>query len=206
MMSFLRRLSVVALLSASVLGLVALVSFWLFVQGLERDEPDDLAEGQAIVVLTGGADRLADGLKLLEAGKGERLLVSGVHPGTSLMDFKRLMPDRARLLACCTDLDHAAVNTRDNAREAARWAKSHGYSRLIIVTASYHVPRARLEFRQRLPQAVLAFYPVVPDVMGLRAWWREPHLLRILVFEYAKYRLAQLRRLAGLGPAPETGA
>jgi uncharacterized SAM-binding protein YcdF (DUF218 family) len=184
---------------------VALLSFVGFVDTLETNEPDDPPASQGIVVLTGGADRLADGLRLLDIGKGARLLVSGVHPATTLTELKRLMPERNVLLTCCVDLDHAAGNTRGNARETARWAKRNGFSRLIIVTASYHVPRATLEFSRQMPGVALAYYPVVPDLVGLRTWWREPNLLRILMFEYAKFRFAQLRIRLGFGTPVETG-
>ena len=185
---------------------VALISFVSFVDTLATSEPDDPQQSEGIVVLTGGADRLADGMRLLELGKGSRLLVSGVHPTTTLGELKRLMPARIELLRCCVDLDHAAINTRDNARESARWVKRVAYSKLIIVTASYHVPRAKLEFERQMPDVALSFYPVVPDMAGLRTWWREPALLRILALEYAKYRFAQLRIRMGLGTPVAAGA
>jgi uncharacterized SAM-binding protein YcdF (DUF218 family) len=185
---------------------VALVSFVGFVDTLETSEPDDPPASQGIVVLTGGADRLADGLRLLDIGKGQRLLVSGVHPTTTLSELKRLLPERVALLTCCVDLDHVAGNTRGNAAESARWARRNGFTKLIVVTASYHVPRARLEFARQMPGTTLDYFPVVPDMVGLRTWWREPALLRILMIEYAKFRLAQLRIRLGFGPSPETGA
>jgi uncharacterized SAM-binding protein YcdF (DUF218 family) len=185
---------------------VALVSFVSFVDSLALQEPEDPPQSHGIVVLTGGADRLADGLRLLDLGKGSRLLVSGVHPTTTLSELKRLMPAHAPLLSCCVDLDHAAINTRDNAREAALWARQNSFTRLIVVTASYHVPRVRLEFTRQMPKTTLEYYPVVPDLVGLRTWWREPQLLRILMLEYAKFRFAQLRIRLGLGTPVATGA
>lgn len=182
--------------------LVVAASFLSFVDNLETSEPEDPIGAQGIVVLTGGADRLADGLRLLENGKAKRLLLSGVHRNTTLSELKRLLPMHAETLACCTDLGYEAGNTRGNAAETAAWAKSHNFSQLIIVTASYHLPRVKLEFARALPNLSLTYYPVVPDQAGLRVWWREPALLRILVLEYAKFRLAQVRMMLGLSNAP----
>lgn len=183
--------------------LVAGASFLAFVQSLETAEPEDPTPAQGIVVLTGGADRLADGLRLLELGKAQRLLLSGVNPSTTLGELKRLLPMHAPTLSCCTDLGYEAGNTRGNALETARWAQKNAFSHLIIVTASYHLPRVKLEFARALPMMTLVYYPVVPDSTGLRTWWREPALLRILLLEYAKFRLAQIRIQLGLGiPVP----
>lgn len=192
------------LMAVVALSVIAALSFVAFVGTLELREPADPAPAQGIVVLTGGADRLADGLRLLEDGKGQRLLLSGVHRGTGLAELKRLLPAHTASLTCCVDLDHAAGNTRGNAREAALWAAGHGYRHLIVVTASYHLPRVKLEFARQMPGARLDYYPVVPDVAGLKSWWREPALLRILLLEYAKYRLAQLRIQLGLAAQPPT--
>ncbi len=176
-------------------------SFLAFVNRLETAEPEHPAPAQGIVVLTGGADRLADGLRLQESGRGQRLLLSGVNRGTTLAKLKRLLPAHAETLSCCTDLGYLADNTRGNAAESAAWAKSHDFTHLIIVTASYHLPRARAEFEHRLPWAKLVFYPVVPDASSLKTWWQEPALMRILMLEYLKFRLAQLRLL--FAPAQE---
>lgn len=189
----------------AMLGIAAL-SFIAFVSALDRQEPADPPSAQGIVVLTGGADRLADGLRLLETGKGTRLLLSGVHPSTGLVELRRLLPAHAATLACCVDLDHQAGNTRGNAREATRWAARNSYTHLIVVTASYHLPRVKLEFAQQMPGVRLDYYPVVPDLAGLKSWWREPTLMRILLFEYAKFRLAQLRLQLGFAAAPTVPA
>src|SRR5262249_53554535 len=54
----------------------------------EVADPD--AATDAIVVLTGGSQRLDAGLELLAAGKAKMLFVSGVHQGVALADLLRL--------------------------------------------------------------------------------------------------------------------
>lgn len=193
-----RYLAWLLVVGAAAMMLVAAFSFLAFVDSLETNEPEDPARAQGIVVLTGGADRLADGLRLLENGKAQRLLLSGVNRSTTPGELKRLLPMHAETLTCCTDLGYEAGNTRGNAAETAAWAKTNGFSHLIVVTASYHLPRVKLEFARALPGMKLLYYPVVPDSAGLKAWWREPALMRILVLEYAKFRLAQFRIMLGL--------
>ncbi|MEM9122457.1 MAG: YdcF family protein [Pseudomonadota bacterium] len=150
----------------------------------------------AIVVLTGGADRIVKGLELLDQGRGQRLLISGVNPAVSddiLRD--RFAQSRQRDFDCCIDIDRAARDTIGNATETAAWVTGRGYRSLIVVTGAYHMPRSLFEMRKALPSVTLSGFPVYPDSLRLEHWWRDPSSLRILTIEYLKY-LASLGRSA----------
>ena len=79
---------------------------------------------------------------------------------------------------CCADLGFSAANTHGNAAEAAAWTQAHGYHRLVIVTASYHMPRSLAEFSAEMPGVELEPWPVEPDGVDLKAWWHDPHALQ----------------------------
>ena len=97
-------------------------------------------QADGIVVWTGrGGGRLEAATKLLEGGKGERLLISGVNAQNSREDIKALLNLTDELDACCVDLDYAAVNTVGNARETAIWAEALGFEHVILVTSAYHM-------------------------------------------------------------------
>ncbi len=182
-------LSVFAVLvSAWTLGLIA------FVFAVPR-APVTIAEpADAVVVLTGGGARLSAGYDLLVQGKADRLLISGVYADTSRETLKRKLgadPDR---FDCCVDLDRAALDTRGNAVETARWTKIHGFDTLIVVTANYHMPRSLLEFRRAMPEVTLIPYPVFPGGFDAEAWWMGVNSLRLATGEYVKY-LASLTAL-----------
>lgn len=170
----------------------------LFAARLDRREPVALRPAEGIVVLTGGADRILDGLGLLERRLGERLFISGVNAQTRAETLKRQWPGRDALFACCIDLDFRARNTYGNAIETRNWVQRHSFSSLILVTASYHVPRAQLEFASAMPHVALQVYPVVPEASRINRWWQEPVLTRILVLEFVKYTAARVRILVGL--------
>ena len=139
-----------------------------------------------IVALTGGGARLDTAVALFERGVGKRLLITGVNSTTTKNDLKRIAHGGPRF-DCCTDLGFAAENTRGNAAEAARWAGAHHYRRLVVVTASYHMPRSLAEFSAEMPEVRLEPYPVEPDGIDLKAWWRDPRAAELLQTEYAKY-------------------
>ena len=173
--------------------------FLEFVGSLPR-AADMPRPADGIVVLTGGEARLSAGVGLLADGKGTRLLISGVHPETSLTDLRDLVdPEAADAFDCCVDLDKAATDTTSNASETAAWTRRQGYGSLILVTASYHMPRSLLELERRLPGVRIEAYPVFPAAFRLDDWWRRPGTLKLLIGEYGKYGLALARiRLARL--------
>lgn len=181
------------------LGVAALViGTILFAAGLDRREPVALQPAEGIVVLTGGADRILDGLLLLERQLGRRLFISGVNAQTRAETLKRQWPGRDALFGCCIDLDFRARNTYGNAIETRDWVQRHGFGSVILVTASYHVPRAQLEFSAAMPHVALQVYPVVPEASRINRWWQEPALTRILLLEFVKLSAARARILLGL--------
>lgn len=188
--------AVVRLASAMI---VAAASLWLgglfwFVSKIKSEPPAFDSPVDGIVVLTGGAERMNVALDLLKRGEAQRLLITGVHPGTSAEDLSGKSLGTAELFQCCVTLGKSATNTRGNAEEAAEWAGVNGYHRLIIVTADYHMPRAMIEFRAALPDAQLIPYPVRPPDTHIKGWWRYPGSTRLLAGEYTKYLLALTRR------------
>ena len=140
--------------------------------------PAPLADG--IVALTGGAERVETALRLLEAGRAPRLLVSGVARGAGLAELARLSDINPAPIAGRVTLGRAATTTTGNATETAEWAQANAIHSLIVVTAGYHMPRATLELHRAMPQVTLYPVPVQPPAMqhGAR--------LRLLAGEYAK--------------------
>lgn len=172
-----------------------------FVGQISALKPNDAAQADGIVVLTGGADRLNAAIALLQRGQAKRLLITGVHPRIGPADLSGVTIGTESLFDCCVDLDREARNTRGNARAAAKWARAHNYRRLIIVTANYHTPRSLLEFRKELPDAVLIAYPVAPREVILERWWQHPGTTSLLASEYTKYLLALARIFPATGAA-----
>ena len=148
-------------------------------------------------------------MNLLEDGKAQRMLVSGVNPEASREDIRTVSKAVRRLYDCCVDLDFTAADTVGNARETADWANNLRYKSLIVVTADYHMPRAMLELNAVLrgTGVTAQTYAVPTRALQSKDWWRNPGAARLMVVEYCKY-LAILGREAvlGLGPRPEPAA
>jgi len=174
-------------------GIALVVGFMVFLWLLPSRQVALNRNADGIVVLTGGTARVSDGLQLLAAGRGKRLLITGVNPGTTTGDIARQVADYGRLLACCVDLDYSALNTFGNAVETRRWAQDRGFHSLIIVTSAYHMPRALAEIAHQLPDVALIPFPVVSDRLRIEPWWSRGTTTRLVLSEYFKYLFAQLR-------------
>jgi len=165
---------------------------------------DEPAPADGIVSLTGGSgERITQGVRLLEDGKGRRLLISGVGQHVTRSQLQTIVGAAKPLFDCCVDLGFQAANTLGNARETAAWARAHHFRRLILVTADYHMPRARLELRAAMPEAIIEPYPVATSELKAGDWWKTGASAQRMILEYSKY-LAVLARetLLGLGPKP----
>jgi uncharacterized SAM-binding protein YcdF (DUF218 family) len=181
----------------ALLVLVALAAAWAlglawFVAQAGRNGEVDPDHTDAIVVLTGGSERLRAGFDLLARGLAERLLVSGVHRDVKLEELFALSPTDASL-RCCVDLGYAAVDTVGNAQEAADWMRAHGFHSLRLVTSNYHMPRSMLEFRAAMPGIEIRRQPVDPETVHLDRWWAWPGTARLIVSEYNKFLVALAR-------------
>lgn len=177
----LRWLSTLVVLLVAAYG----VGFVVFASSLPH-RPGPLDHPDAIVVLTGGGSRLDTAVSLFEHGVGRRLLITGVNTAASRLEVKKLVHGGKRF-DCCADLGRFAANTRGNATETADWSRRHGYKRLVIVTASYHMPRSLNEFSAAMPGVTLEPYPVDPESVDIRRWWLHPGAIRLLHAEYTKY-------------------
>jgi uncharacterized SAM-binding protein YcdF (DUF218 family) len=170
----------------SMILLVYLLGYALF--AVLIPEPADDRQTDAIVVLTGGANRMERGLDLLRRGRAKRMLVSGVDRNVRPADLARTYPGSEPLFACCIDLGREAVDTRSNAEEVARWLKHRNLGSVRLVTTDWHMPRARFELSRQLGSNL----PLLGDAVESRPSFRQ------LFTEYNKYLLRRAAVLVGI--------
>jgi uncharacterized SAM-binding protein YcdF (DUF218 family) len=133
-----------------------------------------------IVALTGGAERVETGLRLLAGGRAKLLLISGVSHSAALAELLHRVGLEEGPIAARVTLGRVATTTLGNAEETADWVRLHDIHSLIVVTAGFHMPRALLELRREIPEVVLYAVPVQPQGVG------HLHSFRLLAAEYVK--------------------
>jgi uncharacterized SAM-binding protein YcdF (DUF218 family) len=161
--------------------------FVMFATAVMRQPEDRPVRADGIVVLTGGETRIHEGARLLRDGRGERLLISGVNRIASRDELMKLSGLDEKEFDCCVDLGYRALDTVGNAEETRLWAEARQYDRLIVVTASYHMPRSLSELARVLPNVELVPHPVMPRSFRQEAWWLHFGTTRTLISEYLKF-------------------
>jgi len=192
-------------------GVALIVLTWTsgllwFASTIPTKVEDAQTRTDAIVVLTGGSERIETGLALLDEGMAERLFVSGVgervKTGDLLPQTRNLRPDLRDNITVGT----AAANTPGNALETAAWAQNMDVHSIRLVTAAYHMRRSLLEFHAAMPDVVIVPHAVFPANVKTD-WWRWPGTASLIAREYTKFVITWAIQRAGLaGERPPQAA
>lgn len=197
-----RAAQVRALVTGALVSAACVVVAWLagllwFASTLPAAVEDPTTHTDAIVVLTGGSERIETGFKLLSAGLADRLFVSGVGEQVragSLVARTDALPAE---LAAKVAVGSSAYDTPGNASETAAWAQGEHVASIRLVTAGYHMRRALLEFHAAMPEVRIVPHAVFPAVVK-SDWWRWPGTASLIAREYTKYVVSWARQNLGL--------
>jgi uncharacterized SAM-binding protein YcdF (DUF218 family) len=187
------RIALAATFGAGFLALGWGAGLMRFAAAIPDTVVDATTPTDAIVVLTGGSERLTTGLSLLDQGLARQVFVSGVHPDVDTSAMLGAAGEVHPELIARIEVGHGARNTAGNARETAAWLRRHGYRSLRLVTASYHMPRSLFEFEQVLPEVTIIPHPVFPSHVKQARWWAWPGTAALIIGEYHKFLWAWLR-------------
>ncbi len=202
-------------LAGMTVAAVAAAGLWTwglfrFVDDIPTAVADATTRTDGIVVLTGGTQRLGEGLDLLSRDLAKKLFVSGVYRGVDVRALLQAVKRRPGGLEDRIAIGNA-TNTTGNALETTAWMAEQKYGSLRLVTGAYHMPRSLLEFRHAMPAVTLVPHPVFPGHVKQDRWWAWPGTANLLVGEYTKYlfawsRLKAARVLDNVGQAIENPA
>lgn len=145
-----------------------------------KDEPTE-----AIIALTGGRNRIAEAVRLLNQGKAEKLFISGVNKATDLKAIQKrqdLEINTDREIALGTE----ATNTVENAIETKEWLEKNHIKSIRLVTSNYHIPRSIIEFKVHNPALKIIIHPVYSEKVD-KKWWKSWHTFSLIFLEYNKF-------------------
>ena len=130
-----------------------LVALWLvavallFVWPRANDAPP--AHADVVVVLSGGGNwRLDPALKMMRRGGAPVLAISSVAKTPRWRKAQKLCRGGYRTKYRIVCFEALPYSTRGEAETVSRLAHRYGWHRLVVVTSTYHVTRARVLFRR----------------------------------------------------------
>lgn len=160
-----------------------------FFSKIEDKSPVSVENADAIIVLTGGKNRIEEAVKLLQDGKSGRLFITGVDKDVMDWELLELLGveawDEAKI-----ELGYEATDTFGNVTEAKKWIAENEIKSIILVTANYHMPRANALFAKALPDIEIVQYPSISPQVELRGWLGDERVRGIIISEYNKYLLS----------------
>lgn len=148
----------------------------------------------AIVVLTGGKDRIETAMELFADGLSPELFITGVNPEVRreevLARAKRKLPD------CCITLGYKATTTTENGTETKDWIKDKDLKTIRLVTSNFHMPRAFLELHHALPGIKITLHPIMqPDITP-----QDQYFWIVSISEYNKTIFRIFNIMSGTSP------
>ncbi len=171
-----------------ILGILFALFIWgsgflIFIYSLNKPMPEMNRNMDAIIILTGGSNRIKQGVELFKKGLSDKVFISGVYKDTNLKDLISDYKD----LECCIELGYKAKDTLGNAIETRDWIAGKDIKSIILVTANYHIKRSMLEFTRVNKELEIIPYPIKPASSNGVEWWRNKKSIMIIINEYNKF-------------------
>jgi uncharacterized SAM-binding protein YcdF (DUF218 family) len=98
-----------------------------------------------------------------------------------------------KLLECCIELESISQDTYSNASETYKWVEINNINKFILITSNYHMPRAMLEFKNKMPNLKILTYPITPTNHDITNWLNSSETFSLIFIEYTKLLIASLR-------------
>ena len=183
-------------------GLVAVFAFVLFWIGgfvvfdiYIKNIPNDTRKTDAIVVLTGGRNRIAEALELYNNDMADFLIISGVYNKVSLKELQKQNKIALRKNDTNIILGKEATNTNQNAVEVSDAIRRNNIRSVRLVTSYYHIPRSREEILAYNPDIEVVNHPVYSKHVSSK-WWKKWNSFKLIASEYNKFLFVYVKYFA----------
>lgn len=180
------------LLSFLAFTVLWLGGFILFARKIRNYPLDTETPTEAIVVLTGGRNRLSEAMRLYNAGKAEMLIISGVSRNVTLKELEVQNHTIINNGINRVVLGKEATNTIENAIEVSDAVRRNGINSVRLVTSNYHMPRSEQEILGQNPDIKIVYHPVYSENVSPK-WWKQRGSFLLIASEYNKFMYVFLK-------------
>ncbi len=176
--------------SAWLIGL-AMFCVYAFSLQSESNKPKD-----AVVVLTGGSNRIGTALNVFKKHHAKYMLISGVNKKVTK---EKLLSGLSEAEQEKITLGYEAEDTVGNAQEINNWIQDKDVSSILLITSFYHMPRSIFEIGRKNPDLKIAPWPVFPMEFDQSVEWIKTRYAWQLLLEYHKFIFVQFKSLIQSG-------
>ena len=180
-----KRLKFFILISIFSVTMCWLGGFIIFDTYIKKSQ-NNTAKTDAIVVLTGGKNRIAEALRLFNEDMAELLIISGVNDKVSIKELQAqnktlIMKNQERII-----IGREAANTNQNAIEVSDAIRRNDVRTVRLVTSYYHMPRSKEEILAHNPDMKIIIHPVYSQNVSSK-WWKKWNSFKLIASEYNKF-------------------
>lgn len=172
--------------------IIWLGGFIAFHQHIRNYKTADGIHTDAIAVLTGGRNRIAEAVKLYNNGAANILIISGVAKNVSLQQLERENNTSVINMPEHIIVGNEATNTIENAIEVSEAIRRNNIHSIRLVTSYYHMPRSETEILAQNPDLTIIPHPVYSSNVS-RKWWKRWNSFCLIAGEYNKYIYVYLK-------------
>ena len=149
---------------------------------------------EAIIILTGGDQRIFRGVDLMDSnktinGKPTPTLISGVYNLKHVREVSKFVHYKDKI-----DIGYEATTTRGNAHEVKKWSRTKDLKHIHVVTSHYHMDRSLLELRDAMPNMTFYPFPVISPQFSELRWLARPRNWNLLFKEYNKFLIIYVEK------------
>ena len=131
------------------ISIALILNFLYFLIQVETSERAKPIKSDAIVAFSGDPKRIVVASELLVRGFAPQLIIVGQDNAD---EIARIRSSHKNFFDCCVKVDSRSQNTAQDALLAKNLLRASGARSIILVTSSFHVPRARRELHRQMPE------------------------------------------------------
>lgn len=173
----------ISVLSAFVLWIGGFIIFDAYIRNYKIDRK---TKTDAIAVLTGGRNRIAEALEMYNIGLSHQLIISGVGHNVTLEQLEKQNNTQIRAGQGDIMLGDQAKNTIENAIEVNEIIRRKNIRSLRLITSFYHMPRSEQEIWARNHDITIIPHPVFSPYVSEK-WWKSWRSFLLISSEYHKF-------------------
>lgn len=168
--------------------------FIIFQQYIRKQPVDYSQKTDAIVVLTGGKNRIHEAVQLYNENLADILFISGVGKHVNVRSLEQQHQIHFMRNTNNVWLGREATNTIENAIEVSEVIRRNNLKSIRLVTSYYHMPRSVEVIKALTPDVKILEHPVYSPNVSKR-WWKRPKSFYLIASEYHKFLFVYIKNL-----------